>query len=218
LQVRAPSDDDIALVSGALYTLPSPFVTYSQLMLLYGDMCDIINNVPGTWKREPPSRADFANGSPDDAPDNLCLPRHPAAATDGLADVEGAIARTYADLPAGLQWSSHNFKQHHAGGTGPAFVQLHLWHNAILVMLHGTPAVYPKARAAEMTLTDRLAVVTHCCLRMSQIVEIADVSRGYGLKPGHSCYKELTQGLCGRHSWWISVTTRQHPSSTTVCS
>lgn len=102
-----PTDDDIFLVSGIESPLPSPFPAYCQQMLLYGDMCDIINNVKGKWKNtmssEPPSRGE-PNSSGEDQ--NLPLPSQQTTDLIDLKALEDVITKKYADLSTSLAWSS----------------------------------------------------------------------------------------------------------------
>ena len=50
-------------------------------------------------------------------------------------------------------------------------------------MLYSPPLIYPQTKAARMSLADRLSVVTRCCLQVSQIIGVAEVSRS---SPGHN--------------------------------
>lgn len=54
-------------------------------------------------------------------------------------------------------------------------LRCYLQYNGILIMLYAPPLIYPKTNAAELSLADRLAVVTHCSLQISQMIGIADL-------------------------------------------
>ncbi|GJN93414.1 hypothetical protein Rhopal_006469-T1 [Rhodotorula paludigena] len=177
ISVPAPTIDDIARVTGADPAIPSAFPTYCQLMLLYGDMCDFVNNVKGQWETAVPANASTSGqaGSIDDQTSESGAPLHQAANVRGLEPLEDAITGAYAKLPPALRWSSLNFRKHHDAGTGPIFLHLHLWYNCVVIMLYGPPLIYPRTKAANMSLADRLSVVTRCCLQISQIIGIADL-------------------------------------------
>lgn len=161
-------------MAGTPSGVPSPFPSYCQLMLLYGDLSDIMNNVKGKWRQEPPLPS-TQPGAAFDTP-SLCLPRHKSSSLDSLQEPEAAIDCAYSALSPSMVWSTLNFQAHHAAGSGPGFLHLHLWHNSMLIMLHSAPLIYPRSRAAGMPLADRLAVVTHCCQQVCKVLEVADVS------------------------------------------
>lgn len=132
-------------------SVPSAFPAYCQLMLLYGDMCDFVNNVKGQWHTaappDPPTSSQA--GSTDDSASELIPPMHQAANVRSLEPLEDAIADVYAKLPPLLRWSSLkcvplvlrrqvsvqsterlllcSFRKHHDAGLGPMFLHLHLW-------------------------------------------------------------------------------------------
>ncbi|GAA5823365.1 hypothetical protein JCM11251_007582 [Rhodosporidiobolus azoricus] len=157
ISVSLPTQNDISLVTGSDPTHPSAFPAYCELMLRYGDICDLVNNVKGTWKMATP-------------------PTYPPPACD-----EDSALNT--------------FRNHHLTGDGPAFLQLHLWvccflmfatgprliaftssqHNAVVILLYAPPLIYPRTKAANISLEERLSVVTRCCLQISQIISAADL-------------------------------------------
>lgn len=84
--------------------------------------------------------------------------------------------RLGADLPV------TSFRQQNDAGQGPAYLHLHLWYHAMLIMLYRPPLIYPRTNAADLSLADRLAVVNNSSLSIGQILSCADVSlfRGNG--------------------------------------
>ncbi|GAA6018870.1 hypothetical protein JCM10207_000269 [Rhodosporidiobolus poonsookiae] len=171
-----PCEDDISLVSGRTADLPSAFPAYCQLMLLLGDMCDSVNNVKGKWKAAMPPTPLYPGQPGDEAPNDACPPPHQAAHVHSLEPLEDAITGAYASLPPPLRWSSLNFRKQHEAGLGPVFLHLHLWYNCILIMLYGPPLLYPRTKAASMSLPDRLAVSTRSSLAISQIIGVAELN------------------------------------------
>ncbi|GAA5863244.1 hypothetical protein JCM8547_002875 [Rhodosporidiobolus lusitaniae] len=186
-----PSEEDISLVSGHVSPVPSAFPAYCRFMLLCGDLCDVVNNGKGRWKMAPPT-SEHADPAENGAPHR----------TEGrpLQPLEGAITQAYAALPHPLKWSSPNFRKHHDAGLGPIFLHLHLWYHCILIMLYSPPLMYPQLKAASLSLSDRLSVVTRSCLQVSQIIGVAEL---VGDSPAYEAAPFTNQTFFVSASAWI---------------
>lgn len=116
-------------------------------MLLFGDLCDIVNCVKGEWKMPSDPGPSTAAGLKESS-DAARPPPHELETAQSIEPLEEKIARVYADLPAPLRWSSIkcvcssllsisisslgltlpcSFRRHHDAGNGPIFLHLHLW-------------------------------------------------------------------------------------------
>ncbi|TKA56959.1 hypothetical protein B0A53_01360 [Rhodotorula sp. CCFEE 5036] len=203
ISVPPPTDDDIRIVSGVDAPVPSAFPAYCRLMLLFGDMCDIVNCVKGKWKMSSSAEVSQAGQSASatkGSPDAACPPPHQPDDVRSLEPLEDAITRTYAELAPHLRWSSLNFRKHHDIGNGPIFLHLHLWYHCVLIMLYSPPLIYPQTKAARMSLADRLSVVTRCCLQVSQIIGVAEL---VGDHPDYEAAPFVNQPFFVAASAWI---------------
>lgn len=78
-------------------------------MLLFGDMCDVVNCVKGKWKMSSSaevSQAGQSTSGAKESPDAACPPPHQPDNVTSLEPLEDAITRTYAELAPSLRWSS----------------------------------------------------------------------------------------------------------------
>ncbi|BGP57377.1 hypothetical protein JCM8202v2_005018 [Rhodotorula sphaerocarpa] len=194
-----PTDEEIRIVTGSDSAFPSAFPTYCALMLLFGDLCDIVNCVKGEWKMPSDPGPSTAAGLKESS-DAARPPAHELETAQSIEPLEEKIARVYADLPAPLRWSSINFRRHHDAGNGPIFLHLHLWYHCVLIMLYSPPLIYPRTKAARMSLADRLSVVTRSSLQISQIIGVAEL---VGDRPDYEAAPFVNQTFFVAASAWI---------------
>lgn len=67
-----------------------------------------------------------------------------------------------------------------SAGTGPIYLHVHLWYHAAFIMMYRPPLLYPNCYAANLTLTERLSVVSNSASTISQILSCCDVSSSPG--------------------------------------
>lgn len=143
-----------------------------------------------------------------------------------LCQVEDELTRLYNDLPESLQFAPANFRAQEACHMAPIFVQLHLWvrrtlscrpttctdavsqYNCLIILLYRPPLLHPKTNAANLSLQDRLAVVSNSCLAIGQIVEYAD-DIGLGSANAYVASPFVNQCLYVAATAWIQGTRRR---------
>ncbi|KAG7089886.1 hypothetical protein E1B28_011520 [Marasmius oreades] len=163
---------------------PSPFPYHVKMFQLYGALAETINVVEPSWKPEsdqPPSRGEKQQQEELEGPKGSTSTSQSRSASVGaadetnLAEVEDMITLAYNSLPDLMVFNADNLRIHAKNSSSPTFLALHLWYNAIIIMLYRPPLIHPRVNASRSSLQDRLAVVNNSCLAISNILNSADL-------------------------------------------
>ncbi|KAF9266498.1 hypothetical protein L218DRAFT_1014914 [Marasmius fiardii PR-910] len=200
IKASLPTEEEILLVqspiglssgsgggSGPGPLSPSPFPYHVKMFQLYGGLAETINVVEPSWKPEldqPPSRGEkqelgesepsrLAGGASTSQSRSGSVPV--GADETNLAEVEDMITHAYNSLPELMVFNADNLRIHAKNSSSPTFLALHLWYNAIVIILYRPPLIHPRVNASRSSLQDRLAVVNNSCLAISNILNSADL-------------------------------------------
>ncbi|WVN89632.1 uncharacterized protein L203_104861 [Cryptococcus depauperatus CBS 7841] len=94
---------------------PVPFAHLVKLMVIVGRISNVLNGRRG--------RA-------------LTLVQTPEPLPELLEELQLRLVTFYSNLPPSLKWSADNFKHQHVRGHSGTYLALHLWVNAVLVLIY----------------------------------------------------------------------------------
>lgn len=131
---------------------PNPFPVFLKIINLYGQVCDVLNNVQ-------------------DAQD-LTQDKW-----DQLSEMEHRLTRMYKHWDPRLQFNVSNFKTYLGMGQGTNFILLHFWFHALFIILHQPTLLTPfcELRSELQLLSDSRELSMSSAKTICDILSFADL-------------------------------------------
>ncbi|PTB63687.1 N-terminal binuclear Zn cluster-containing/DNA binding domain-containing protein [Trichoderma citrinoviride] len=131
---------------------PNPFPVFIQIINLYGQVCDVLNNLR-------------------DAQD-LTQDKW-----DQLSEMEHRLTKMYKHWDPRLQFNVNNFKTYLGMGQGTNFILLHFWFHALFIILHQPTLLTPfcELRSELQLLSDSRELSMSSAKTICDILSFADL-------------------------------------------
>ncbi|UKZ68319.1 uncharacterized protein TrAtP1_009358 [Trichoderma atroviride] len=131
---------------------PNPFPVFVKIINLYGQVCDVLNNV---------------HDAQDLTQDKW----------DQLSEMEHRLTRMYKHWDPRLQFNVSNFKTYLGMGQGTIFVLLHFWFHALFIILHQPTLLTPfcELRSELQLLSDSRELSMSSAKTICDILSFADL-------------------------------------------
>ncbi|TFA98395.1 hypothetical protein CCMA1212_009801 [Trichoderma ghanense] len=131
---------------------PNPFPVLLQIIHLYGQVCDVLNNL---------------HDAKDLTQDKW----------DQLSEMEHRLTRMYKHWDPRLQFNVNNFKTYLGMGQGTNFILLHFWFHALFIILHQPTLLTPfcELRSELQLLSDSRELSMSSAKTICDILSFADL-------------------------------------------